>query len=76
MESSGMGQHEGDRIPHQDEVEEVIDDQLARTSNVGVIANAAVAAGANPTKAEYDVLVGKFNSLLQVARDAGLIPTV
>lgn len=76
MESSGAGQHEGDIIPHQDQVEEVIDDQLKRTSAVGVLPNRAVAAGANPTKAEYDTLVASHNSVLQVLRDAGLIPTV
>lgn len=32
------------------------------------IANAAVAAGANPTKAEYDALVDKFNTLLGYLR--------
>jgi hypothetical protein len=37
------------------------------------ITNATVAAGANPTKAEYDALVGKFNSLLAAARSAGIV---
>lgn len=36
------------------------------------IADQANAAAA-PTKAEFDALVAKFNALLAVARDAGLI---
>lgn len=37
------------------------------------IASANVAAGANPTKAEYDALVGKFNALLADLKSNGLI---
>ena len=33
----------------------------------------AVVAVAAPTKAEFDALVAKFNALLAVARDAGLV---
>ena len=68
-------QRPGDVIPHQQETEQVIDDRLVDTSNVAFIADATAAAGANPTKAEYDALVGKFNSVLQVLKDAGLIPS-
>lgn len=49
------------------------------TPNSGIqpvaIADAAVAAGANPTKAEYDALVGKFNSVLAALRGVGAIAT-
>lgn len=37
------------------------------------IANAAGAAGANPTQAEYALLVGKFNALLAVLKSNGNI---
>lgn len=37
------------------------------------IAAAGVAAGANPTKAEYDALVGKFNALLVSLKANGLV---
>lgn len=74
MESSGAGQHEGDIIPHQDEVEQVVDDQLARASAVGVLADVPAAAAA-PTQAEFNALRASHNSVLQVLRDAGLIPT-
>jgi hypothetical protein len=69
-------QNDGDQIPHQSETEGVVDDVLEDASSQGVIANHAAAAGANPTKAEYDALVVKFNAVLGVLRDAGLIPTV
>jgi hypothetical protein len=39
------------------------------------IANQANAAADPPTKAEFDALASKFNALLAVARDAGLIAT-
>ena len=40
------------------------------------IANCAVAAGANPTKAEYDDLVGKFNILLARMESFGMQATL
>lgn len=46
---------------------------LESASNVGAIANASPSAAA-PTKAEFDAVVAKLNSALQVLRDAGLIP--
>lgn len=68
-------QRPGDTIPHQQETEGVVDKRLEDTSTQAHIPNAAVAAGANPTKAEYDALVGKFNSVLTTLRDAGLLPS-
>lgn len=64
-----------DKILHQDETEEVIDDRLKSASDVGVLANQVVAAGAAPTKAEYDALVASHNKVLETLRDSGLIPT-
>lgn len=37
------------------------------------IADGEVAAGANPTKAEYDALVGKFNALLAAVENVGIL---
>jgi hypothetical protein len=62
-------------IPHEDAAGRATDRHLRGTSNQAHIPNAAVAAGANPTKAEYDALVGKFNLVLGVLRDAELIPS-
>jgi hypothetical protein len=66
---------EDHNVPHEQGVADAVDDQLKRTSTAAHIPNAAVAAGANPTKAEYDALVGKFNSVLGVLRDAELLPS-
>lgn len=62
-------------VPHERETRAVVDDQMRRTSKQAHIPNAAVAAGANPTKAEYDALVGKFNQVLGVLRDSELLPS-
>jgi hypothetical protein len=48
------------------------DEDKAAWSNGPAITDAVQAAAA-PTKAEFDALVAKFNALLAVARDAGLI---
>jgi len=37
------------------------------------IADAAAAAGANPTKAEYDALVTKFNAVLTALEGVGIL---
>jgi hypothetical protein len=62
-------------VPHEGQIDKAVDAQLKRTSNQAHIPNAAVAAGANPTKAEYDALVGKFNLVLGTLRDAELLPS-
>ena len=67
-------QRPGDTIPHQQETEAVVDKRLEDTSAVGVLANVAAAVAA-PTQAEFNALVTSHNSVLQVLRDAGLIPT-
>lgn len=71
MEAS---QHAGDKVLHQDAVEEVIDDQLERTSDHAVIADLA-SPGASYVQAEAVAARGKINEILDVLRDAGLIPT-
>lgn len=62
-------------VPNEGQVDKAVDAQLRRTSTQVHIPNAAVAAGANPTKAEYDALVGKFNLVLGILRDAELVPS-
>ena len=66
---------EDSNVPHEQNVANAVDAQMRRTSTQAHIPNATVAAGANPTKAEYDALVGKFNSVLGVLRDAELLPS-
>lgn len=63
-----------DQVPHEKEHRKVIDDQMRRTSTQAHIPD-AVASVAAPTKAEFDALVGKFNLVLRVLRDAELLPS-
>lgn len=75
----------GDVVPHQDEVEavaeEVVDDvgpamvdaQLAATSDHAAIADLAAPSAAY-VEAEAIAMTGKINEILDVLRDAGLIP--
>lgn len=66
--------HGDHHVPHEDAHRTVIDEQLERTSNVGVLANVPAAAAA-PTQAEFNALQASHNSVLLVLRQAGLIPT-
>lgn len=61
-------------VPNEAQVDKAIDAQMRRTSTQVSIADHTAAAGANPTKAEYDALVVKFNLVLGVLRDSELIP--
>ena len=63
-----------ENVPHESAHAKATDAQLRRTSAQAHIPNATVAAAA-PTKAEFDALVGKFNLVLGVLRDAELIPS-
>lgn len=65
---------EDKHVPHESGVAAATDAQLRRTSAQTHIPN-AVPSVAAPTKAEYDALVGKFNLVLGVLRDAELIPS-
>jgi hypothetical protein len=72
MEAS---QQPGDKVLHQDAVEEVIDERLEDASSQGALTNvAAITGGESPTEAEFNALVTRVNVLTQVLRDAGLIP--
>jgi len=42
-------------------------------TQAATIADAAAAVGANPTKAEYDALVGKFNAALAALEGVGIL---
>ena len=64
----------GDTVPHQDEVEGVVDSQLAATSDHAAIADLA-SPGASYVQAEAVAARDKINEILDVLRDAGLIPT-
>lgn len=64
---------EDDNIPHEAEHADATDAHMRRTSSKAAIADAVVSV-AVPTKAEFDALVGKFNDVLDVLRDAELIP--
>ena len=59
-------------VPHEGQVGKAVDAQMRRTSSQVAIPNAAASVAA-PTKAEFDALVGKFNLVLGVLRDAELI---
>jgi hypothetical protein len=61
-------------VPHEAQVDKAVDAQMRRTSTQVHIPNAVVAVAA-PTKAEFDALVGKFNLVLGVLRDAELLPS-
>lgn len=63
------------RVTHEAAHREVVKDGLRAGSDVGVLANIAVAVGSAPTKAEFDALVASHNKVLEVLRDAELIPT-
>lgn len=68
-------QHDSDTVPHQDEVEGVIDERLVDASAQGVIADLPAAASVEYVQAEVTALNTKVNLVLGVLRDAGLIPT-
>lgn len=62
-------------VPHEQQVADAVDDQMARTSTQGALTNiAAITGGEAPTEAEFNALVTRVNVLTQVLRDAELIP--
>lgn len=65
-----MDQH----VPHEDAHRQVIDEQLKRSSDVGVLADIPAAA-APPTQAEFNALRASHNKVLETLRDSGMIPT-
>jgi hypothetical protein len=61
-------------LPHEEQVDAAVDDQLARTSDHAAIADLA-SPGATYSQAEAVAARGKINEILDVLRDAGLIPS-
>jgi hypothetical protein len=62
-------------VPHEQKVDDAVDDQLARTSDHAAIADLA-APSATYVQAEAVAAQGKINEILDVLRDAGLVPLV
>lgn len=60
-------------VPHERKVDAAIDDQLARTSDHAAVADLA-SPGATYAQAEAVAARNKINEILDVLRDAGLIP--
>ena len=74
-----MSSYEGhqrpeDTVPHQDDTEELIDAQLVATSDHAAIPDLA-SPGASYVQAEAVAARNKINEILDVLRDAGLIPS-
>lgn len=67
-------QRPGDTVPHQDEHEELIATELAAASDHAAIADLATPSSTY-VEAEAVAAAGKINAILDVLRDAGLIPT-
>jgi hypothetical protein len=64
----------GDKhVPHEDAHRTVVDEQLVRTSDHAAIADLA-SPSASYVQAEAVAARGKINEILDVLRDAGLIP--
>jgi hypothetical protein len=62
-----------DIVPHQDEQEELVDAQLVATSDHAAIADLG-APSSTYVEAEAIAMTGKINEILDVLRDAGLVP--
>jgi len=62
-------------IPHEQQTTEAVDDQLERTSDHAAIADLSATASASYVQAEATAARGKINEILDVLRDAGLIPS-
>jgi hypothetical protein len=71
-----MTEHAGHdvHVPHEPAVDDAVDDQLARTSDHAVIADLA-SPSVGYVQAEAVAARDKINEILDVLRDAGLIPT-
>lgn len=70
-----MSQHASrdENVPHEQAVDAAVDDQLTRTSDHAAIADLAAPSAAY-VEAEALAARGKINEILDVLRDAGLIP--
>lgn len=70
-------QEDGDRILHQDSVEEVVDERLdgVTSENVAITDLVAITGGQSPTEAEHNLVITAINSILAALRSSGIIPT-
>lgn len=70
-------QADGDKILHQDSVEDVIDERLdgVTAENTTIADLTAITGGESPTEAEYNAVVTKVNAILAALRNSGIIPT-
>lgn len=66
-------QRPSDTVPHQDEQEELIGEQLELASDHAAIADLAAPSAAY-VEAEALAARNKINEILDVLRDAGLVP--
>jgi hypothetical protein len=65
-----------ENVPHEAEHADATDAQMRRTSDVGPIANLASPANNNYSQPEQTTMANTINQILQVLRDAELIPLV
>jgi hypothetical protein len=68
-----MAPVEDTNVPHEQNVDDAVDDQLKRTSDHAAIADLA-SPGATYSQAEAVAARNKINEILDVLRDAELIP--
>jgi hypothetical protein len=61
-------------VPHEQAHAKATDAQMARTSDVGPIANLVTPANNNYSQTEQTASANTINQILQVLRDAELIP--
>ena len=69
-----MSEQHDEFVDHEAQVDRAVDAQMARTSDHAAIADLA-APSAGYVQAEATAMQEKINEILDVLRDAGLIPT-
>ena len=69
-------QHEGDKILHEDSVEDVVDERLdgVTAENTAIANLVAITGGEVPTETEHNLVVTKVNAVLTALRSSGIIP--
>lgn len=70
-------QEDGDKILHQDSVEEVVDERLDGVDAENEVLDDldAITGGQSPTEGEHNLVVGKLNDILAALRNSRIIPT-
>ena len=69
-------QHEGDKVLHQDSVEDVVDERLdgVTAENTAIADLVAITGGQSPTEAEHNLVITTVNAILAALRSSGIIP--